>query len=269
MLNNVIEVGRNKNAPFIAIGDESHHENIITYAYVILPRIRINKIKRELSRAYSVYGIPKHLVFHCKDFFSGQFRLRNGLNRLSRQDILKIIHHFITIMNDQGIYIRVAYTDHNHSRAEFSKQESITLRNNAGTQEVEHPLKYDIKGVQATLAKACWGNAPNGPHGPTEIDCQIFVSPDQTKVKFMGEQSRQMHNLIPGYSEITSPAGFINHIKPEILTEDLFELQGIADIAAYLFAHSLPPEHVNNAEFSDASKRIKYRSITTLRFDLS
>lgn len=247
MVNTALSKGSDFDTRFLAFGDDSHHNGILVFAYVIVPRPRTRRVLRQVKKLKDSFGFPKGLRIHCRTLFSGMKRQKMGLAHMERDVPMRLIHHVITLINQYDIFVRYGYSKEEQYKNLFEGKTTLALYNEEGAW-VDHPVKGDPKGILGMLTQICWKVASDRSQGPLDTDCEIYASQDQTKVQFLGPQRRRADHWMQIFPDIKAPLMDAGDYSP------LFEL---ADVVAYTLSHSL---HGAGAEpqFFEAAKRIKW-----------
>lgn len=87
------------------------------------------------------------------------------------------------------------------------------------------------------LAQACFAVPPDGSHGPTVSECEIFLAEDKTKIELIGPGARRADGRYFGFSDIGAPEGYVFQLQPTILKASEVPMLQLADIAAYMCSH--------------------------------
>ena len=174
-----IEVGNKSDAPYLAFGDDSQFEDVLTYAFVIVRRTRLTKIESEISRLKKRFKIPHGIPIHCRVLFHHHPRHKAGLGHLTDEDARKIVAHAITILNETKCLIR--YATGSLFGVQGIEKSTLELRHESDGTTVSLALKPEPKGVLGILMQMCFAVDPNGSQGPCSSQCEIFAAADPTK----------------------------------------------------------------------------------------
>jgi len=264
-LNTRIAVGTNKDAPFLAFGDDSQHKGLLTFAYIVVPKSKTQRLMRELDRLKRQFRIPKDVPIHCRVLFSGHQREKCGLAHFKRDDPLRLVHHVVTLMNKYDLFIRYAFAREETWKGLWEGKSVSELHDDSGA-PVEISVTQDPKGVLGMLAQACWA-APDT-NGPRAIDCEMYASKDPTPTRFMGQQKRQAHHWIRGLSTVNAPEGAWLEISPSFEPSEYAPLLELADVAAYIYCHALHGR-AKEPQFVELAERIRYWSRAEFHLDFN
>ncbi|MFM0071844.1 hypothetical protein PQQ86_11790 [Paraburkholderia sediminicola] len=228
-----IQVGRAREAPFVAFGDDSQYGDSLSFAFVLVPRTRVRFAERKLERLKKRFKIPQEITLHCRTLFSGQQREKAALGHLSPSDVQSITAQAITIINDVNARVHFAVQDASTFFAGLGNE--LQLFNQDGSPGVKLPVTPDPKGLLGMMAFSCFPLDQNGRYGPTASQCEIYVSEDKTKVSFIGEKRTRADSHYAGFFEMGDAFGQLN---ANIVAANALPLLQLADIAAYICSHA-------------------------------
>lgn len=263
-LNHRIPVGINHGTPYLAFGDDSQYEGLLTFAYVVIPKVKIVRVMRELRNLKKKFKFPDGVPIHCRVLFSGQQRDKRGLGHLTRDDPMRVIHHCITLINKYDLFVRYAYAREENWKTLWGGKNVLELFNDAG-QVVEHSVATNPKGVLGMLAQACWTTSGNL-NAPKAVDCEIYAAKDTTMTGFMGDKQKQAHNWISGLSTVDAPEGQWLDIRPSFEPGEYGALLDLADVAAYTFCHALHGRAIE-PKFVEVAERVRWWSRAEFHLD--
>lgn len=259
-----IAIGQNKNAPYLAFGDDSQYLSLLTFAYVVVPKNNALRVIRNLGRIKRKFKFPPQTPIHCRALFNEHQRKKAGLGHLSDDAPIQILHHCVTLMNEYRLFVRYAYAREAAWKNIWGGADTVELSDSNGN-TVEHPVSADPKGILGLLAQACWTYTGNL-NGPKAADCQIYVSRDETKTRFIGEQKKQAHNWTVGLSTVEAPDDCWYEIKPALDFGEYGPMFELADIAAYIFCHALHGKR-KQLKFVELAERITWWSRSEFHLD--
>lgn len=236
MDNNVIQAGRSESSTFMAFGDDSQFNGALVYGFAVLKRGKLKSIIREMKAIKERFGIPDSVGIHCRNLRSGQYREKNNLTHIGPAEVEQVLRNVVTVINTYNVLVRYAFAFEEKVKAAF--EGPLAMEGAAGREPSTIESRYDAKGVLGILANACFNNEPSAGQGPHFTDCDIHISPDSTKVEFMGAGKRQAHSWASGFSDVGGPVGSVYKITPNIGKEpsELFEM---ADVIAFMCAHAV------------------------------
>ncbi|MCT7313812.1 hypothetical protein N5J06_22810 [Ralstonia sp. CHL-2022] len=220
-------------APYVAFGDDSLHQDFAAFAFVLVPRTRLNSARRKLDQIKRRFNIPTSTVLHCRTLFNGRQREKMGLSHLAPGDVRAIVAQAITAINE--VHGRVHYAVQNFTA--FVKQlgSDLHFHSNDGTASVTLPVSVDPKGLLGMLAIACFPLVNFHVNGPSAAQCEIFVSEDRTKISFLGERRTRADSLYAGFLDTGSA---LMQLNAHVVAADADPLLQLADIAAYVCSHA-------------------------------
>ena len=233
---NIIPVGRNDQASFMAFGDDSHFNDTLAYAFAIVERGRVGAIEQRLSALKDRFKIPQDVVLHCRVLFSGHQREKAGLSHLTRRDIERVVSHVVRIMNQHRVLVRYSVCSLAEWKAAIGDEIELLDAYNKPAERV--PVNADPKGILTLLAQACFAVPPDGSEGPTASQCQIVVSGERTMVRFVGRTRKRADLMYSGFSDIGAPDGQAFQLDPTIVDAADAPLLQLADVAAYICSHA-------------------------------
>lgn len=246
-------VGSSRAADWVAFGDDSVYSDTLVYAFLMFKRTKIKTITRELCELKKRFKFPADTKLHCRVLLSGQQRAKAGLEHLSREDIDSILNTVVTIINRQSGLVRFGYAFKDKVETAFSG--TLTLDSVIdGEPSIKLNSVYNEKGVLGLLAQACFANRLDGRDGPAPRECEIFISPDSTPVKFIGEKKSKSHYLASGFLDMSAVGGGVSHVVPVVGGDYFPELYELADVVAYICVHAI---HGVNGR-SDESRFINF-----------
>lgn len=235
---NVDVTGSSRSADWVAFGDDSVYAGTLVYAFFMFKRTKIKTIERDFRELKKRFNFPLNSKLHCRELLSGQKREKSGLGHLSKEDIDAIFNTIVTIINRQKGLVRFNYAFTEKIDSVFSGP--LTLDSTVdGEPSISVDSVFNEKGVLGLLAQGCFANRLDGREGPLPDQCEIFVSPDKTLVKFIGNKKNKAHYLASGFSDIEAKDGRINLVAPVIGGDYFADLYEIADVVAYICCHAI------------------------------
>ncbi|MCE3238617.1 MAG: hypothetical protein K0R24_1598 [Gammaproteobacteria bacterium] len=246
----------NAPAEYLAFGDDSHHQNTLVYAFLIIKESLIASVENRVNAIKAFYGILDNIILHCKMLFSGDERRKAGIAYLSSEKVRSIITRIVRIINETPIFLRYAYCNLEDQKIHFDKLNAEeTDEENKAPKKIQ--LAPDSKGLLGRLAHISLSTLPRDPCIPTINKCQVVVSEDKTKVHFIGKNRRQAHYWISGFSDIGVPLNSVFQLHPIIKKSHESIMLQLADMAAYMCCQALS-EGSNSLFFREKLKEIKY-----------
>lgn len=244
LADNTIPLGQSDSAPFVAIGDESIYGDILVYAYVIVPRIAIVQIERELLGLKLKFGIPKEKELHCRYLCSPSGRSQGGFEFLNRESVEDLLIEVFNVMQKNNTVIRAGYSTYSHHKGRFAKVLRMNDISGKNPKTVDvHTLKsgeIDPKVILGSISHFIWARSLSG-YEPSAVECEILVNAEVSAVKFLGEKSRPAQEFCEGFLDINCPPGRVYRIQPKaVIYAENFMVQ-LSDIAAYTVSHAFSP----------------------------
>ncbi|MES2204775.1 MAG: hypothetical protein V4496_06095 [Pseudomonadota bacterium] len=211
----------------MAYGDESQVNNLLIYAFAIIGKNYLSNLEFRLAELKKFYRIPASTILHCKDIFSGDNRKKVGLAHLGEKDVFDLVKGVVAIINRIPIFIKYAYCDHEKCKNVYTFPSSDT------NLDCELLITPTPQGLHGLLAQACFIDRS---HGPLFEECEVTVSHNATKAKFIGKKRRQAHNWCSGFYDTGSA---VKPFSPHIVKADGSSMLQIADVASYICSHAL------------------------------
>ncbi|WP_443701010.1 hypothetical protein [Pseudomonas sp.] len=237
-MSDVAVVGSSSNSKYIAYGDDSQYNGALVYAFLIFRRTKLKSIVREVEDIKRRFKFPVGAGIHCRELMSGQLREKKGLSHLTETDINSILANVITVINRYQGLVRFTYAFMRKLEGMFP-EDKIVLQSIKGDPDITLSAKLDPKGILGHLALGCFMNGNDHRQGPSPADCQIFVSPDPTVIKFIGDTRTQAHFLASGFINDFSGSDGFNSVVPIIGGGDYPQLLDVADVLAYVCCHAI------------------------------
>jgi hypothetical protein len=230
-MSNVIPIGRNSEARFCVYGDESRFRDQLVFTTAIFYRRDLHRAKQVLEQLRQQYCIPPTLPIHCRVLYNPDARRKYGVGHLDEAAINELIATLVSRMKSVPVACRFA---------------STLLPNRYPLVDSADPswvLPNEPKGVLGILMQACFAVSADGSEGPSASECEIFVSADRTKIRFLGTKRYQAHRGYSGFSDVDAPTGQVFHIEPHVISDDKWPEQPllqVADVFAYICSHADP-----------------------------
>ena len=238
MVSDVAVAGSSGDSKYIAYGDDSQYNGALVYAFLIFKRTKLKSIVREVEDIKRRFKFPVGVGIHCRELLSGQLREKKGLSHLTETDINSIFANVITVINRYQGLVRFTYSFMSKLDGMFP-EDKIVFQSINGDPDIAMPARLDPKGVLGHLALGCFMNGNDPRHGPSPADCQIFISPDPTVIKFIGEKRSQAHFLASGFIRDFGGLDVFNRVEPIIGGGDYPQLLDVADVLAYVCCHAI------------------------------
>jgi len=250
-------------ANFLAYGDDSKFKNILIFAFAIIHKNNLSNAIDSINRIKRSFKFPSDKPIHCRILFNEHARKKAGLDHITVSDARKMLNEIIIEMNSYRVLNRYAIFDYNCGHPLFKENQNseIIFKNDKDNSSIKKTVQAEPKGILSMLMQLCFAVGPDGKHGPQASNCQIYVSEDKTKIKFIGEKRTRADSLYFGSSVGTSndPANKIEPMIDESSNRAMFQ---IADIYAYCTSHARCNEY-RGTFFKEQLSLIKYWSNAT------
>lgn len=252
-MSNVIPIGQNSEPRFCVYGDESQFRDILVFAYAIFHRRDVQNATKVLEELRQHYRIPSKAPIHCRVLHNAKARRKYHLDHLDDGDVSALIAAVVDQMKSIPAACRFAWTRlPNRDPLVDSVDPSWVLPN-------------EPKGVLGILMQTCFAVPADGSQGPSATECDIFVSADRTKIRFLGQKRYQAHRGYSGFSDVEAPQGQVFHIEPHVIPDDRWRdqpLLQVADVFAYTSSHADP--ELQREDFFTKLLKTMYWSRATL-----
>ncbi|WP_439606881.1 hypothetical protein [Hydrogenophaga sp.] len=231
-MNQTVEIGRDKEAPYVAFGDDSKFGDVLAFAFFVIKRSDIHRMEKRLNRVKRRFGIPEGVVLHCSKLFHPHPREKAGLGHLSSEQARSIVGHLIHELNVLDCWVRYAFCRRREGEVLVPAEGEFSAIDND-------------KGMMALLAQTCMLPAVRdvgGVKGPSASLCEIYVAEEKTKVQFLGKESHRADRWTSGYSDVGAAPGGLLRLRPNLIPMTGHPMLQIADVLAYACSHALSHE---------------------------
>jgi hypothetical protein len=239
---NTITIGNNPSSPYIAYGDESSYKQNLVFAFAVISRKDVKRAEERIKIIKERYKIPQKEIIHCRVLFNEKAREKHQLNHLTRKQIFEIIEKIVRVVNKMPMILRYSYYQlpkEGHGAEDTSI--TLDLQNNDG-EPTETEIHLKRKGILGLLMQSCFLIPPDGTKGPPASECEIIISEEKSKTKFLGNQKRQAHGWASGFSAVGAPRDKVFKIEPTIAKSNEHDLLQVADVLAYICSHAISGE---------------------------
>lgn len=232
----IVWLGQDPNAPFLAYGDDTKFGEILLYAFLIVERSFALELDKQLLELKEKLSIPGEAPIHTKDFLNGFKRQKLGIEHLN---VAEMIDGIIHLINRGRCCIFYNYLRTPKNGRIYPENLEI-----GGKQ-----IHGDHKAIVHQLAASCF--LPfvklRGRY-VTLKDMEVFVSQETTKTKTVGSQKRQAQFLSEMRIPTTFPIqkGCYARLKPHYIPTNQSLFCQIADVIAYVLAHALSKKCKND-----------------------
>ena len=243
LMSNTISIGKSSDAEFCAYGDEAQFQESLVFAFAVVRRSLRQRAIDVLNRIRSEFWIPWDTPLHCRILFNEHARRKHGMGYLSQTRVHALLDRLVQETRNVPVVCRFATTV-------LPKRNPLV--NSTAPFFV---LPNEPKGVLGLLMQCCFANKQ-----PNAEQCEIFVSADPTKIRFMGKNKYQAHRGYRGFSDIGAPAGMVFEIEPHIVSSSGWKdepLVQLADVFCYICSHA-DGSLVKNDMFTQLLKQMHF-----------
>ena len=262
--NNIISHGSNTNAKYLAFGDDSQYEDILVFAYVLILRSKLNRVISEFEKIKEKFKFSPNSKIRCRVLFSGHQREKNGLGHLTQNNIRSLLFHVVTLLNKHDIGVYFSYASASAGKLAFGENTFLEMNDLEGNKSLMKS-NYDPKGILGILSQSCWAGIDATKY-PTVNDCEIFAAEDETKINWIGDTKNRADRWLSGFSDVGAPQGSVFKLKPSVKPSNFSPCFELADIAAYIYSHSLDA-NLENLLFKELTREIKLWKSTPFKFN--
>lgn len=214
-------------------GDESHFNEIVTYAFIIIPQKNRQLIESSVSKIKKRYGVDEGAKIHCRELFNKYARSKTQFSEFTDEKVLKFLDEIMIHSFMAGARGLVGYLD-------TRKAPDALLFDSAAPAK---PLILDLGNLK-TKMHLCF-QAAIGPltHIFPPARIESFIDGDRTKIPYLN-QKRQVDNLRSFFP--------IEHNNERFLPEPVHGFKplflDLADVLAYAAARGLAEASTANRD---------------------
>ena len=230
----------------------------LVYAFCFFRREDIGNIERAIREIKKLHGFPQDVPLHFSALMNPFSREKAGLQSFSNDSIKALISSIVEFLNEIPFLLRYSYYTITGNEAD-DKPDDDNI-----------PVYFEEKGIICLLCQDIFVVDANGSCGPSANECQIFVSEERTKIKFLGEKRQRADRWFRGYSDIGAPKGYVYHLNPIIKKSNEIDLLQIADIFSYICSHAKSTKCADSYYshiLNKVKNRIEHSSINRMNFD--
>lgn len=214
-------------------GDESHFNEIVTYAFIIIPQKNRQLVESSVSQVKERYGLDGCAKIHCRELFNKCARSKTHFSKFTDEKVLKFLDEIMIQSFIAGARGWVGYMDTRKA------PDSLLFE----SEDTAKPLTLDLRRLK-TKMHLCF-QAAIGPlthiFPPTCVES--YVDGDRTKIPYLN-LNRQVDRL----------RGFfpVEHNNEMFLAEPVHGLKplflDLADVLAYAAARGLAEASTTNRD---------------------
>ncbi|TAG25637.1 MAG: hypothetical protein EAZ37_12025 [Burkholderiales bacterium] len=219
--------------PIVVFGDESHSNEIVTFAYVIVPAVKMATLDLALKEVKNRYGLPEDARIHCRNMFNADARAKTVFATFSTEQVLRFLFDLMSVSFDSGVRGWVGYLNTQNApdairmgawEGPDSDKLNGSLRDTWDVSSLKNRMMLSYYAATVLLSSAV-------PHSKVSA----FIDGDKTKIPHMDMRRRKVDGLRSFFGLDTNDSRFepetVHGIKP--LQLDL------ADLLAYAAARAL------------------------------
>jgi len=257
MNDNTITIGNDPSSPYIAYGDESSYKQNLAFAFALVARSNIHRAEKRIKLIKERYKFSADEILHCRVLFNRDAREKHNLDHLTKNQVFELIEKVVTVVNKIPILLRYSYYQL-PTQGHGAEDSSVTIEfSNDQRPTIDTEIHLKRKGLLGLLMQSCFLIPSDGSKGPPASQCQIIISEEKTKTRFLGQQKRKAHRWATGFSDVGAPDGKVFKIEPTVAKANDHELLQVADVLAYICSHAISGED-SQAFFKRQLGRIKY-----------
>lgn len=212
-------------------GDESHFNEIVTYAFIIIPQKNHELVEASVSKVKKIYGLDEGTKIHCRELFNKYARSKTQFSEFTDEKVLKFFDEIMIQSFLAGARGWVGYLDTRKAPATLLFE----------SEELTKPLTLDLGNLK-TKMHLCF-QAAIGPltHIFPHSRVESYVDGDKTKILYLN-QNRQVDNLRSFFP--------VEHNNERFLPKPVHGLKplflDLADVLAYSAARGLAEASTTN-----------------------
>ncbi|MBT1262531.1 hypothetical protein KHP07_19355 [Pseudomonas sp. VS40] len=235
-------------------GDESHFNEVVTYAFIIIPQKKHQLVESYVNKVKKRFGVDEGARIHCRELFNKHARSKTYFSELTNEMVLKFLDEIMIQSFIAGARGWVGYMD-----ARKAPDSLLFDSENAAK-----PLTLHLDNLK-TKMHLCF-HAAIGPlthiFPPTRV--KSYVDGDKTKILFLN-QKRQVDNLRSFFP--------VEHKNEMFFSEPVHGLKplflDLADILAYAAARGLAEASTGNKDSFISMVKSLDPGYSEVVFDLS
>lgn len=212
-------------------GDESHFNEIVTYAFLVIPRENSRPVELAVNKVKNKYGLDDDAKIHCRELFNKRARSKTLFCEFTDSKVLNFLDDIMISAFMAGARGWVGYMD-SRKAPDTMYFESV---------EASKPLTLELGNLKAKM-QLCY-QAAIGPltHVFPPACVESFVDGDKTKIPFLNKNS-QADSLRSFFPVEHSNQKFFP--KPVHGSKPVF--LDLADLLAYAAARGLAEASISN-----------------------
>jgi hypothetical protein len=219
--------------PIFVYGDESHSNEIVTFAYVIVPAVKMASLDLALKDVKSRYGLPEDARIHCRSMFNVDARAKTVFAKFSNEQVLRFLFDLMSASFDAGVRGWIGYLNTQNAPDAFL----MGPWQGPDSDKLNGPLpdKWDVSSLKNKMMLSYYAATLLLSSSVAHSKVNAFIDGDKTKIPNLDMKRRKVDSLRSFFGLSTNDSRFepetVHGIKP--LQLDL------ADLLAYAAARAL------------------------------
>ncbi len=231
--------------PIFVYGDESHSNEIVTFAYVIVPAVKMASLDLAFKEVKSRYGLPQDARIHCRSMFNKDARAKTVFATFSTEQVLRFLFDLMSTSFDSGVRGWIGYLNTQNAPDAFL----MGSWEGPDSDKLNGPLpdKWDVSSLKNRMMLSYYAATVLLSSAVPHSKVNAFIDGDKTKIPHMDMKRRKVDGLRSFFGLDTNGSRFepqtVHGVKP--LQLDL------ADLLAYSAAQALSRSALRSkSEFS-------------------
>jgi hypothetical protein len=226
--------------PFIAFGDESHSNDIVTFAYVIVPAVKMASLELALKEVKSRNGLPEDARIHCRSMFNEAARAKTVFATFTTEDVLRILYDLMSASFDAGARGWIGYLSTRNAPDSFFMEPWD--KPDADKSKVLLLDKWDVSGLKSKMMLAYLAATVLLSSTVLHSKVHAFIDGDRSKIPSFDQRHRQVDSLRSFFGLDTNDSRF----EPESVHGTKPLPLDLADVLAYASARALTNTALRN-----------------------
>jgi hypothetical protein len=219
--------------PIIVFGDESHSNEIVTFAFFIVPALKMDALDLALRQVKIRYGLPEDVRIHCREMFNEHARAKTAFAKFSTEHMLRFLNDLMQASFDAGARGVVGHLNAKNAPDKFLMGPWQTV---GEVKPDEGPLEeFDASSLKVRMMFCYYAATASLSHCVAQSKIKAYVDGDSTKIPYFDNKRRKVDGLRSFFGLDTSDARF----EPEIVRDIKPPPLDLADVLAYASARAL------------------------------
>lgn len=215
---------------FQIFGDESNFQEIVTYAFIIVPSKLQEEVEKRITKVKLDSGLKATDKIHCRELFNKHAKAKTAFHNFSKEQILALLQQLCTEIYLTGARGWVGYLNSKKARDGliFESDEPLSSKKSPFTiWDIRNKKLHMLFTYQAAIAPLTHIISPD--------NVDAWIDSDRTVVPNLDNKSRQVDTLKSFFPVEHNNKKFF----PTPIKGDKPSLLDIADVLAYSAAHGL------------------------------